>query len=118
MNTVNSKSGMEIETGPGDAIVIERSSKLNRIRDIGLWLVVVLLGGILFLTWRDSVSQTKFEEKRNEMQDTMIRTNKETIDNLSKLIKSDMANEHQRTRDMLLRELKKLSEQLDKDKKK
>lgn len=115
----------EIETKPGESIIIERSSKMNRVRDVGLLIVAGLVFLTMFLGWRESKNRDKFIEERSSIQDKAIEQFKEdakrlatTIENLkrelandkedrvtlqkiSASLKNDITAEHKRTRDMV-----------------
>lgn len=117
----------EIETKPGESIIIERSSKMNRVRDAGLLIVAGLVFLTMFLGWRESRNRDKFIEERSSIQDNAIEQFKEdakrlatTIENLkrelandkkdklsfkkiSESLKNDLIAEHKRTRDMLFK---------------
>ncbi len=55
MSTVGDKEKrVDVEVQKGEALIIEPASKMNRVRDIGLFIVAALLLITMFLGWRET----------------------------------------------------------------
>lgn len=91
----------QIDMGKDDTLIIERASKMNRIRDIGLFIVATLLLITMFLGWRETSNREEANRIITEYYKKELKDFREQEEKKLKVVADTSIEQHKDTRKMI-----------------